>query len=134
VTELFKFPSASRRDPAVEEWLRSRPPDLGPIAQRWFDQMRRCGPDVTELMHDGCPVACVGDAAFGYVNVFSSHVNVGFFLGANLDDPADLLGGAGKRMRHVKLRPGANYNQMALSRLIDDAYMDVKKRVADSAA
>jgi hypothetical protein len=39
-------------------------------------------------MHDGCPTACVGDAAFGYVAAFRDHVNVGFFFGALLQDPA----------------------------------------------
>jgi hypothetical protein len=102
------------------------------MAQTWFDQMRKCGSDVRELMHDGCPVACVQHAAFGYVNVFTSHVNVGFFLGADLDDPNDLLEGAGKRMRHVKLRPGVDGNEMALNRLIEDAYVDAKRRVVQS--
>jgi hypothetical protein len=59
------------------------------------------------FLHDGCPVACLGDAPFSYVNVFTSHVNVGFFHGAALPDPAHLLPGTGKRhMRHVALRPG----------------------------
>ncbi len=40
--------------------------------------MRECGGDVRELMHDGCPTVCVGDAAFAYVNVFKAHMNVGF--------------------------------------------------------
>jgi hypothetical protein len=52
------------------------------------------------------PTACSDDAAFGYVNAFKDHVNVGFFYGALLRDPAHLLEGTGKRMRHVKLRPG----------------------------
>ena len=91
--------------------------------------MRECGDDVRELMHDGCPVACVGDAPFGYVNVFTAHVNVGFFHGAALDDPAGLLEGSGKRMRHVKLRPGADRNLAALSALIDAAYADIESRL-----
>ena len=36
-----------------------------------------------------------------------AYVNVGFFHGAALDDPAGLLEGTGKRMRHVKAAPGA---------------------------
>jgi len=72
--------------------------------------MRACGDDVRELIHDGCPVACVEDVAFGYVNAFRSHVNVGFFHGAALKDPAGLLEGAGKRMRHVKLKPMQSFN------------------------
>jgi hypothetical protein len=90
--------------------------------------MRECGDDVRELIHDGCPVACLVDAAFGYVNVFKAHVNVGFFFGAELDDPAGLLEGTGRRMRRVKVRPGAALNVAALSALIDAAYADIKRR------
>ncbi len=91
--------------------------------------MRKCGDEVRELLHDGCPVACLGDAPFGYVNVFSSHVNVGFFHGATLPDPERLLQGTGKHMRHVKLRPGASISAAALRRLIALAYSDIKGRV-----
>ena len=91
--------------------------------------MRECGDDVRELMHDGCPVACVGDAPFGYVNVFKAHVNVGFFYGAELHDPTRLLEGRGRRMRHAKVRPGADLNFAGLSALISAAYADIKSRL-----
>jgi hypothetical protein len=70
----------------------------------------------------------LGDAAFGYVNVFTSHVNVGFFQGASLPDPARLLQGTGKFMRHVKLKPGTAANSAALRRLIEAAYSHIKAR------
>ena len=88
-----------------------------------------CGEDVRELMHDGHPTACVADAAFAYVNAFSAHVNVGFFRGAEIADPKGLLEGTGKFMRHVKLRPGGEFDAAALMGLIDAAYIDMKKRV-----
>jgi len=103
--------------------------ELGDIAHRWFEVMRKCGDEVRELLHDGCPVACLGDAPFGYVNVFTAHVNVGFFHGAALRDPARLLEGAGKFMRHVKLRPEAPTNASELNSLIHAAYADIKARV-----
>jgi hypothetical protein len=127
---IFRLNGAVRRSPAIDEWLDEREPELGPIVRRWFERMRQCGDDVRELMHDGCPTACVGDAAFAYVNVFKAHVNVGFFHGADLDDPAGLLEGTGRRMRHVKLRPGDGVDAEALSRLIDAAYADVRWRLA----
>jgi hypothetical protein len=105
------------------------PGELGAIAHHWFEGLRNCGDEVRELLHDGCPVVCLGDAPFGYVNVFTSHVNVGFFHGAALPDPARLLQGAGKRMRHVKLRPGKPTDAAALSKLIEAAYSDIKARV-----
>jgi hypothetical protein len=103
--------------------------ELGKIARQWFEVMRKCGDEVRELLHDGCPVACLGDAPFSYVNVFTSHVNVGFFHGAALPDPAHLLQGTGKSMRHVKLRPGTPTNTAAVSRLIKAAHWDIKSRV-----
>src|SRR5213595_3565038 len=91
---------AVKRQPAIDDWLGAHEPELGDTARMWFGRMRQCGEDVRELMHDGCPVACVGDAPFGYVNVFRAHVNVGFFTGAELNDPFGLLQGSGRRMRH----------------------------------
>lgn len=96
---------------------------------KWFAEMRNCGDEVREVLHDGCPVACLGDAPFGYVNVFTSHVNVGFFHGAALPDPACVLQGGGKFMRHVKLKPGTAAIAAALSGLIEAAYADIKSRV-----
>ena len=95
--------------------------------------MRGCGADVCELLHDGHPTACVGDVAFGYVDAFSVHVNVGFFYGVALDDPAGLLEGAGKRMRHVKLRWAQDVDAAALSELIAAAYRDIRSRLGSSA-
>lgn len=128
-TGLLRFNGAVERDPAIEAWMKEHSGELGTIAQEWFEVMRRCGDEVREVLHDGCPVACLGDAPFGYVNVFTSHVNVGFFHGAALADPARLLQGSGKFMRHVKLRPGMATNAGALNRLIDAAYWDIKARV-----
>lgn len=125
----MRFPSATARDPAVEAWFASSADDRYTLARRWFARMKSCGDDVTELMHDGCPTVCVGDAAFAYVGVYTAHVNVGFFLGAMLDDPAGLLEGVGKRMRHVKLKPGVSVKESALEALIDSAYHDIKQRM-----
>jgi len=116
------FPSAVRRDPAIAAWMSARHGELGSIASHWFEVMRACGDDVHELLHDGHPTACVGDAAFCYVNAFRAHVNVGFFLGADLPDPANLMEGSGKFMRHVKLRPGEQVDAGALTNLITESY------------
>jgi hypothetical protein len=128
-SELLRFNGAVARDPAIDAWMKRHSGELGTIAHHWFQLMRKCGDEVRELLHDGCPVACLGDAPFGYVNAFTSHVNVGFFQGAALPDPAHLLQGTGKFMRHVKLRPATPTNTAALKRLIELAYSDIKSRV-----
>ena len=128
----MRFPSAVRRDPAIAIWMREHAGELGAIARRWFGVMRKCGNDVRELLHDGHPTACVGDAAFAYVNAFTAHVNVGFFLGAEIADPKGLLEGTGKFMRHVKLGPGRDVDAAALMRLIETAYTDMRRRVNEN--
>jgi hypothetical protein len=129
MSRLMLFSSAVTRDPAIDRWMQRHAGDLGSIAQRWFEVMRSCGDDVRELLHDGHPTACVEDAAFCYVNAFTSHVNVGFFLGAELPDPSGLLEGSGKFMRHVKLRPGSEIDSSALTKLIEVSYKDMKARL-----
>ena len=126
---LLRLSLGMKRDPAVEAWLSKQPGELGAIARTWFSRMRACGFDVLEMMHDGCPVVCVKDVPFAYVNVFKAHANVGFYLGAELKDPAHLLQGEGKRMRHVKVKPGAPLDSKALGALIQESYANVKARL-----
>ncbi|HEY4221236.1 MAG TPA: DUF1801 domain-containing protein [Myxococcota bacterium] len=128
----MRYPSAAPHDPAVDAWLEERQraqPELGALARAWCAHLRACGDDVCELMHDGQATACVGDAPFAYVGVFSAHVNVGFFHGASLADPARVLEGSGKFMRHVKLRP-AHVHSDAVRALVNAAYVDVRARLA----
>jgi hypothetical protein len=125
ISDILRFPSAVRRDRAVDTWLDAQRDDLRPLVA-WFARLRSCGDDVRELMHDGCPTTCVHDAAFAYVAAFRDHVNVGFFRGTRLPDPSRLLEGTGKRGRHVKLWPGRVIDAAALERLIAAAYEDVR--------
>lgn len=128
MTPIFRLSGATRRDPVIEEWLHKSDASTS-LARTWFRKMRACGEDVLELMHDGHPVACVEDVPFAYVDVFKSHTNVGFFFGTHLDDPARLLEGTGKNMRHVKLKPEVEPDSTALEELIHAAYLDVKIRL-----
>jgi hypothetical protein len=99
------------------------------MTRPWFEHMRGCGAEVRELLQDGCPIACVGDAPFSYVNAFKAHANIGFYYGAMLADPAGLLEGEGQHMRHVKLRPGKDPDDKALGDLIAAVYNDFGRRL-----
>jgi hypothetical protein len=132
MNQIFRLSGSVKRDPAIRAWIKDEPEELGTIAGQWFDVIRDCGDDVRELIHDGHPTACVGDAAFAYVDAFQAHVNVGFFHGAELADPASLLEGTGKYMRHVKLRPDRKIDSTALILLIESAYADIKRRLEDA--
>jgi hypothetical protein len=66
------------------------------------------------LVHEHAPAATASikwaqpvfesDGPFAYIKAFPSSVNLGFWRGAELDDPDRLLEGDGDRMRHVRLR------------------------------
>jgi len=128
--KLLHFSGAVERDPEIDRWLGQQPVELGQLGRTWFAVLRQSGWNVRELMHDGYATVCVMDAPFGYVGIFKSHVNVGFFQGATLSDPAGLLEGTGKLMRHVKLRPHKPVNESALKALIERAYNDIVAKVA----
>ena len=132
MSRLFRLDNTVRRDPDIEAWMQGHGEPLGGIARHWFECLRASGDDVREVLHDGHPTACIGDAAFAYVNAFRAHVNLGFFRGAELVDPAGLLEGTGKFMRHVKLRADTEVDARALSGLIAAAYADMKERLKAS--
>ena len=122
-------PSAIRRDPRIEAcFLRSRrsaPIDDADLVRAPARLRRRRARAAARRLSGRLR----GDAPFGYVNAFKAHANVGFFHGATLADPAGLLVGEGKRMRHVKLRPGTELDVEALSDLIAAAYHDIRRRL-----
>ena len=129
---LFLFPDARRNHPQVEQWFCDHNEELGTLAKHWFMHVRSCGDEVCECLHDGHPTACVGQAAFAYVDAFTSHVNVGFYRGAELTDPNGLLQGTGKMMRHVKLGPDKPLDRTALEAIILAAYEDMRVRITQS--
>lgn len=126
---MLTFEGTSADDPRIIEWIADHQSELGRMAASWFSTIRKCGTDVTELLHDGYPTACIDEYPFAYVGVFKSHMNVGFFYGSELSDPTRLLEGSGKRMRHVKLGPGKEVDAVALKKLVSEAYLDVKQRI-----
>ena len=125
----MRFPGAAKRDSGVETWLQTRPGELGAMARHWFTVMRGSRSDVRELLHDGNATVCVEDAAYAYVGVFTAHVTVGFYQGAELPDPYGMLRGTGKFMRHVRLEPGEDLDTAALTELIRAAYIATKDRL-----
>jgi hypothetical protein len=128
VDDLFRLAGAVRRDPELDAWFAQGDP-LRQMLRPWFEALRACGRDVRELIHDGHPTVCVQDAAFAYVDAFTAHANIGFFYGAALPDPARLLQGSGKRMRHVKLKWGEPVDEEAVRGLIAAGYRDIELRL-----
>ena len=58
---------------------------------------------------------------YSYIMPHNSWVNLGFYRGADLDDPAELLEGTGARMRHVKIRAITDAERPAVRALVEAA-------------
>ena len=126
----MRFTGAQLRAPEIDAWFDAPHHEIRAMALPWFERLRACGSDVRELMHDGYPTACAGDAAFAYVGAFTAHINIGFFHGAFLPDPLRLLQGSGKRMRHVKIHWGKPMDAAPIADLISAAYHDIQIRLS----
>jgi hypothetical protein len=129
---LLDLDNTLEADPVIANWWSTKSPALSVIARHWFDVMKACGPDVRESLHNDYPAACLQHFPFAYVDAFTAHVNVGFYLGAMLPDPSGMLIGTGKRMRHVKIFPDTDLDEQALEALIRASYLDMKSRLEQS--
>ena len=58
---------------------------------------------------------------FCYIAVQKEYCNLGFYYGAELDDPDGLLEGPGKLLRHIKIRSEADIARPALRALLEEA-------------
>lgn len=128
MNKILRYTGKDLQNIELEGWLNRKPAKLRPIASKWIKAIHHCGPDVQGIFHDNYPMGCVDYAPFAYVNVYSTHVNVGFFYGATLPDPSGILEGTGKLGRHIKLRPDQVYEEQAVRQLIQLAYQDILQR------
>ena len=64
---------------------------------------------------------------FCYLAMFQDRVNFGFYYGADLKDPAGLLEGTGKSLRHVKIRSESDITNPELSKLLLQASKHLPK-------
>jgi hypothetical protein len=88
------------------------PAEVQTLALAARDLIRRLDPGVVEVARPGDGAVTFGHGprkmrdGYAYLAPHRDRVNFGFYHGATLADPAGLLEGTGKALRHVKLRGG----------------------------
>ena len=82
-------------------------------------------PGASELIYDAYSAVSAGytftgrqSDCFVYVAAYTKRVNLGFWRGATLPDPARLLQGTGKVSRHVPIEDIATLSNPALKKLL----------------
>ena len=90
-------------------------------------------PAVVEVVRLGDGAASYGigpkkmSEAYSYIMPKESYVNLGFYYGVSLADPAGLMEGTGKNLRHVKVRSIKDIRKPALRELIKAALAERRK-------
>ncbi len=89
----------------VDEYVAGFPDWRGNVLERLRELVREAAPDAVEAVKWGQPVWSSNGPAI-HAKAFANQVNLGFWRGADLDDPDGLLTGDGTRMKHLRLRNG----------------------------
>jgi hypothetical protein len=93
-------------------------------------------PDTNELIYDNynavafgwSPTDKAGDV-FCSIAVFSDHVNFGFNRGVDIDDPGNMLLGAGSQYRYIKVKDKEDFPEWYIKQLLEDAYQNSISRM-----
>lgn len=90
----------------LDDWQYTRP-DLYPLAEELYRQIRQHSPDLLEQVKYGGILFSRTEAESSSVCgvfMYSAHVSLEFSQGAQLNDPQHQLEGSGKYRRHLKFK------------------------------
>ena len=108
-------------------------PAMRPIARRLREVVVKVDPDTVEVVRLGDRAATYGvgpkkmSEGYAYVLPHKNWVNLGFYKGAELPDPAGIMEGTGKKLRHVKVRSVEEAARPELRALIEEALAERKQ-------
>lgn len=110
-----------------DDLVRGLDPNIEEICRSLRDLILRLDPDAVEVVRLGDNAASYGlgpkkmSEAYAYIMPKAAYVNLGFYNGAALADPAGLIEGTGKRLRHVKVRSIEDVARPAVRQLLEAA-------------
>lgn len=123
------------KHPTVDEWLDKFPPGQQVIIRELIALARKNMPGVHEFIYHDAVGYSVNDSPFDRICYIApqskGYVNFGFFFGAALPDPKQLLQGEGKRIRHVKVWTVEEAKNPAVAKLIKATWKEAPQRVAE---
>jgi hypothetical protein len=119
---------------SFSEVLAAAPPGLRPVCAALRRLIAARHPGFVEVVWARQQIASYGvgprkmSEHYAYIGVQRSHVNLGFYHGSALADPAGLLEGTGRRLRHVKVRSAAEAGSAPLAELLLRAIADRRRK------
>jgi len=104
----------------IASWFEGLPATHRELLLELRRMIIECNGDVREDIKWNQPCYSI-NRLFCYLQRSKTHVTIGFQKGAHLNDPAKLLTGQGKDMRHVKIPLTADIPATLITALIQDA-------------
>lgn len=112
--------SPQANDKTVDGYVATLGPEQVAVVNALRALVKRTAPEAQEVVKWAQPVYQV-NGPFAYMKAFKSHVNFGFWRGAEIGDPQGILHGDGDRMRHVKVTSAADIPAEQLEGMIREA-------------
>jgi hypothetical protein len=105
----------------IDAYLEAKDTELGQVAQTLRRLVKKLVPGTTESVNAWKIPTFESNGPMCFFMVGKNHVTFGFLRGTSLPDPAKLLEGTGKNLRHVKLRTTEDLRKPALKKLVQAA-------------
>ena len=124
---------ADTRFGTFDELMDVAEPRMRPIARRLREIVVEVDPDTVEVVRLGDRAATYGvgpkkmSEGYAYILPHKNWVNLGFYMGAILPDPAGLMEGTGKKLRHVKVRSVEDAGRPEIRVLVEEALAERKQ-------
>jgi hypothetical protein len=119
----------------VEEFVNHAEPKMRDLARKVREFVRGVYPDLIERLDKGSWVIRYSMSEkmsddVAYIAAHKAHLNIGLMRGSQLSNPAGLLEGTGKLLRHVKIKKEADLQERgeALRALLQAALEDHRKQ------
>jgi hypothetical protein len=121
---------------SAKEWIDlyvdAKPGELRDVAEKLRKLVNKTVKGTKESVNSWKIPTFESNGPMCFFMVGKYHVTFGFLRGTSLPDPAGLLEGTGKSLRHVKLRTAEDVSAPALKKLIEAAARLNKKEPMES--
>ena len=105
-----------------EDWLSEQPTDSHQLIRDIRTAIIDAGHNFTESIKWGTPGYWLPEVSrrnICYIAPHANYVRLGFFNGATMPDPNNILEGTGKKLRHIKVYEVTDTNRQALTAYVD---------------
>ena len=105
---------------SIEEWIARAPDELGPVLRKLREAILDLPAHLEERIKWSAPCYGIDNANAFNLDWHANHATLQLWVGAYLPDPAGIVEGTGKNLRHVKIKSADFENWDAVEQLMID--------------